>query len=62
MGKLNVLVEPKEFKDRLKICSNCLHYKPETSVLPARCGECGCVLAIKARFKIFHCPLDPPNW
>jgi hypothetical protein len=38
--------------ERLAICKKCEYY---TRV--GICGKCGCVLAIKARLPMFHCPL-----
>lgn len=57
-----VLVDPKEHQLRLNICKSCDKFKPKTSVLPSRCGECGCVLYIKTKFKNQHCPLKDPKW
>lgn len=40
------------YKNRIKICSDC-EYKSNIGI----CKKCGCVLAVKARFSIFNCPI-----
>lgn len=41
------------YTKRIKVCDEC-EYKNPVGI----CNKCGCVLAIKARFKIFKCPLN----
>lgn len=51
---LNSLTEEerKVYPVRMKICDQCEH-KNHIGI----CQQCGCVLAIKARIPIFHCPI-----
>lgn len=44
------------FEQRIKICESCdkLKHKFITKI----CGECGCILDIKARVSFFKCPLN----
>lgn len=44
-------VDQDEYKKRLSICDGC------PSRIESRCGECGCYVAVKARGKVFECPL-----
>ena len=41
------------YNKRIKVCNEC-EYKSEIGI----CKKCGCVLAIKARFEVFKCPLN----
>lgn len=43
-------------KKRLEICNNCDKLKIKFTT--RFCGECGCILAVKAAIKSFNCPLD----
>ncbi|TXG76033.1 hypothetical protein E6Q11_05630 [Candidatus Dojkabacteria bacterium] len=47
------LLPDEDFEKRLAICSTC----PHTNFDNTRCTNCGCFLRIKARVKIFHCPI-----
>lgn len=40
------------YQKRINICNGCEHKNPI-----GICNKCGCVLAVKARFSFFHCPL-----
>jgi len=40
-------------QERLKICESCEEYFQLTK----QCKKCLCFMPLKARFKIFHCPL-----
>lgn len=44
------------YQRRLEVCNNCdkLKIKFTTRI----CGECGCILKVKAVLKQFKCPLD----
>ena len=41
---------------RLEVCNNC--DKLKIKFITRICGECGCILAVKAAIKGFKCPLD----
>lgn len=43
------------YQKRIRICGKC-PYKTKVGI----CSKCGCVLAIKARFSVFACPIG--NW
>lgn len=40
------------YQKRINICNTC-EYKNPVGI----CNKCGCVLAVKARFPVFNCPL-----
>jgi len=40
------------YQNRIRICDECEH-KSKIGI----CKKCGCVLAAKARFPVFHCPI-----
>jgi hypothetical protein len=42
-------------EQRLKVCETC--DKLKTFVNVRQCGQCGCILTIKAAIKVFNCPL-----
>lgn len=45
-----------EYRQRLEICDSCDQRRDN------RCMKCGCRLALKARGRVFQCPLDKwPN-
>jgi len=48
------LVPRKVRKERLDICHSCEFYLPDTD----QCGQCQCILGIKASFEAMDCPLD----
>jgi len=48
------LVPRKVRKERLNICHSCEFYLPDTD----QCGQCQCILGIKASFEAMDCPLD----
>lgn len=43
-------------KKRLEICDTC--DKQVIKFTTKICGQCGCILAVKAALKTFKCPLD----
>lgn len=57
----NLLVTPKEEKNRLAICSCCPHIIRNESGID-QCGICYCVLSLKAKFVDERCPLPTPRW
>jgi len=44
----------KYYKDRLKICNSCEEKKK--SNYGDKCGLCGCIIKIKALYKLSKCP------
>ena len=50
------LTDRETYKHRLDACRKCDSYKKTVKV----CGECGCLLFVKARSKIATCPKN--NW
>jgi hypothetical protein len=46
------LVEPQISKQRLDVCNNCEKFSNGI------CKECGCIMAIKTKFKVMVCPLE----
>jgi hypothetical protein len=55
-----VLVTEEQALARLDICLACEHFitQPENSIIPARCGKCGCGMKYKARIAAAHCPIQ----
>ena len=56
------ILPKEELNIRLDICRDCESFLPRLE----RCAECGCFLQIKARFRVFNCPVnkwpgDPAN-
>ena len=49
-----LLVSDKVYKERLEICKSCEKYDLNEN----RCFECGCYLAVKAKFILDDCPLN----
>ena len=47
-----------QYLERLDICNNC----PKLIRKSMRCGQCGCLLEHKAKWKTTTCPDDPPRW
>jgi len=45
-------VSQSEYEARIRICSTCDRRRGN------RCRECGCQLSLKARGRVFSCPLD----
>ena len=45
-----------EFMSRMRICGECPHMKKGLKI--SRCQLCGCILALKARFKKESCPIN----
>lgn len=40
-------------KDRIAICNECEHYKPETYT----CKQCGCFMLAKTKIPMANCPI-----
>lgn len=57
------IATPEQQDARLAICraNTCgFHFLDDNDW--DRCGECGCVLAVKTTWAESSCPLDPPRW
>ena len=52
----DVKVSAMEFMSRMNICGGCPHLKKGIKI--SRCQLCGCILALKARMKSEHCPIN----
>lgn len=55
-----VLVTEEQAQARLDICLACEFFitQPENSIIPARCGKCGCGMKFKARLAAAQCPIN----
>lgn len=43
---------------RMEICKSCEHFKAVLGDKVAVCGECGCLMQLKVRFKDAYCPKE----
>ena len=55
----------KEFKRRLSICKSCPKANKHFTLMgipiiprTLQCGECKCIMAVKARLEDMYCPLN----
>jgi hypothetical protein len=48
------LVSRKVREERLNVCHGCEFYMSDTD----QCGQCLCILSIKASFEAMTCPID----
>jgi hypothetical protein len=55
-----ILVTEEQAQARLDICLQCEFFiiQPEGSIIPARCGKCGCGMKYKARLAAAQCPIN----
>lgn len=55
-----LLVTEEQARTRLDICLACEFFivQPEGSIVPARCGKCGCGMKFKSRLAAAKCPID----
>jgi hypothetical protein len=51
-------VTPEIRNERLSICYTCEYFKK----ISRQCGQCGCFLDAKTRYKESTCPLNEPKW
>ena len=49
---------PTDWGERLEICASCEHSEQSAGGLVEFCAECGCMIAAKAFFETFHCPIE----
>jgi hypothetical protein len=55
-----ILVTEEQAQGRLDICLSCEFFitQPEGSIIPARCGKCGCGMKYKSRLAAAQCPIN----
>tara|TARA_R110000787_G_scaffold283355_1_gene396038 strand:- start:806 stop:1129 length:324 start_codon:yes stop_codon:yes gene_type:complete len=51
-------VSPESYKKRLETCAAC----PDLIKDKMRCGQCGCLVEHKAKWKTTDCPNVPSKW
>jgi hypothetical protein len=55
-----ILVSEEQAQARLDICLQCEFFitQAENSIIPARCGKCGCGMKYKSRLAAAQCPIN----